>query len=88
MPTDRGRILIIDDEDGIRELLTSEFSKLGYKTISAVDGEAAVVKLNFEKVQVVITNMKMPKLGGLDVLKIVKDNSGIRSYNNYWACYC
>jgi DNA-binding NtrC family response regulator len=29
--------------------------------------------LNVEKVQVVITDMKMPKLGGLDVLKIVKD---------------
>ncbi|MDR2427413.1 MAG: response regulator [Endomicrobium sp.] len=75
MPTDRGRILIIDDEDGIRELLTSEFSKLGYKTISAIDGEDALVKLNTEKVQVVITDMKMPKLGGLDVLKIVKDKS-------------
>jgi FixJ family two-component response regulator len=75
MPTDRGRILIIDDEDGIRELLTSEFSKLGYKTISAIDGEDALVKLNTEKVQVIITDMKMPKLGGLDVLKVVKDKS-------------
>jgi DNA-binding response OmpR family regulator len=75
MPTDRGRMLIIDDEDTIRELLTSEFSKLGYKTIPAIDGEDALVKLNTEKVQVVITDMKMPKLEGLDVLKIVKDKS-------------
>ena len=49
MSTDRGTILIIDDEDGIRELLTYEFSKLGYKTISAIDGEDALVKLNAEK---------------------------------------
>jgi DNA-binding NtrC family response regulator len=46
----------------MRGLLTSEFSKLGYKTISAIDGEDALVKLNAEKVQVVITDMKMSKL--------------------------
>jgi DNA-binding NtrC family response regulator len=75
MSSNRGRILIVDDEDVIRELLVSEFSKLGYETVSAVNGEDALAKLNTEKVQVVITDMKMPKLGGLYVLKAVKDKS-------------
>jgi YesN/AraC family two-component response regulator len=75
MLTNKGKILIVDDEDGIRELLVSEFSKLGYKTISAGNGEDALVKLSTEKVQVVITDMKMPKLGGIDVLKAVKAKS-------------
>jgi FixJ family two-component response regulator len=75
MLTNKGKILVVDDEDGIRELLVSEFSKLGYKTISAVNGEDALFKLSTEKVQVVITDMKMPKLGGIDLLKMVKSKS-------------
>jgi DNA-binding NtrC family response regulator len=75
MSSNRGKILIVDDEDVIRELLVSKFSKLGYETVSAVNGEDALAKLNTEEVQVVITDMKMPKLGGLDVLKAVKEKS-------------
>ncbi|MDR1474199.1 MAG: response regulator [Endomicrobium sp.] len=71
----KGSILIVDDEDIIRNLLMSEFSKLGYETISAINGEDALNKLNTEKVQIVITDMKMPKFGGLDVLKAVKEKS-------------
>lgn len=71
----KGRILIVDDEDIIRNLLVSKFSKLGYETISAINGEDALNKLNTEKVQIVIIDMKMPKFGWPDVLKAVKEKS-------------
>jgi FixJ family two-component response regulator len=75
MLSNKGKILVVDDEDGIRELLVSELSRLGYKTIFAVNGEDALFKLSTEKVQVIITDMKMPKLGGIDLLKFVKSKS-------------
>jgi FixJ family two-component response regulator len=75
MLNNKGKVLVVDDEDGIRELLVSELSRLGYKTISAVNGEDALYKLSAEKVQVIITDMKMPKLGGIDLLKLVKSKS-------------
>jgi DNA-binding NtrC family response regulator len=55
--------------------LVSEFSKLGYETVSAINGEDALNKLNTEKVQSVISDMKTPKFGWVDVLKAVKEKS-------------
>jgi len=71
----KGRLLIVDDEHGIRELLISEFSKLGYAVSSALNGEDAISKLQSEIIDVVITDMKMPKIDGLDLLKYVKEHS-------------
>ena len=75
MSVQKGRILIVDDEQGIRELLISEFSKFGYELFSAVNGEDAILQLQSEKVDVIITDMKMPKVDGLDLLKFVKEHT-------------
>ncbi len=75
MSVQKGRILIVDDEQGIRELLISEFKRLGYEVFNAVNGEDAISKLHAEKVDVIITDMKMPKVDGLDILKFAKENT-------------
>ncbi|MDR1941757.1 MAG: response regulator [Endomicrobium sp.] len=75
MVAQNGRILIVDDEQGIRELLVSEFLKFGYEVCSVINGEEAISKLQSEKFDVVITDMKMPEIDGIDVLKYVKENS-------------
>ena len=75
MSAQKGRILVVDDEQGIRELLISEFSKLGYGVFFAVNGEDAISKLQSEKADLIITDMKMPKVDGMDLLKYVKENS-------------
>lgn len=75
MSVQKGRILIVDDEQGIRELLISEFVKLGYDVFSSVNGEEAVSMLQTEKVDIVITDMKMPKVDGLELLKFVKEKT-------------
>ncbi|MDR1695039.1 MAG: response regulator [Endomicrobium sp.] len=75
MSVQKGKILVVDDEQGIRELLISEFSKLGYGVLFAVNGEDAISKLQSEKAELIITDMNMPKLDGMDVLKYVKENS-------------
>ncbi|MDR3256923.1 MAG: response regulator [Endomicrobium sp.] len=73
MSISKGRILIVDDEQAIRELLITEFFKLGYEVFSAINGEEAIAKIKTEKVNIVITDMKMPKVDGLDLLKVVKE---------------
>ena len=75
MTVQKGRILIVDDEQGIRELLISEFRRLGYEVFHAVNGEDAISKIQIEKVDIIITDMKMPKVDGLDLLKFTKENS-------------
>ncbi|MCL2388962.1 MAG: response regulator [Elusimicrobia bacterium] len=68
----QGKILVVDDEEGIRELLVSEFSSLGYNASSAVNGEEAANRIESERFDIIISDMKMPKLSGLELLKKVK----------------
>ena len=71
----KGRILIVDDEQGIRELLINEFVKLGYEVFSVINGEEAINKLQTEKADIVITDMNMPKVDGLELLKFIKEKA-------------
>jgi len=66
------KILVIDDEQGIRDLLQNEFTLLGYKVITANNGLDGIEILKKEKVNLVISDMKMPKMDGLQVLENVK----------------
>lgn len=75
MTTIRARILISDDDQGIRQLLTSEFVRLGYAVDAAFNGEDALEKLHQTKYDIIITDMKMPHVDGIQVLNEVKKNS-------------
>jgi two-component system response regulator PilR (NtrC family) len=70
-----GRILIVDDEKSMRELLTIMLRKDGHETVMAEDGLKAVKLIEEDIFDLVITDVKMPKMGGVDVLKAVKDSS-------------
>lgn len=66
------KILIVDDEEGMRIALSEALSRAGFETACCVDGIDAVSKLKSAKFSMVITDIKMPKMDGLDVLKEVK----------------
>ncbi|MFI5303194.1 MAG: sigma-54-dependent transcriptional regulator [Nitrospiria bacterium] len=69
------KILIVDDEKSMREFLSIVLSKEGYSVVTASDGEEAIQQVEKDIFDLVITDIKMPKLTGLDVLKSVKDVS-------------
>ena len=69
---DKPKILVIDDELGFRELSAFEFSARGYQVVTAADGQEAVLKAGGKDIDVVISDMAMPKLGGLDTLTALK----------------
>lgn len=66
-------ILIVDDELGYRELLAAELSADGFGTFTAAGGHEAAEILGREAVHLVITDMKMPCMDGLDVMRGVKE---------------
>ncbi|HEY8429654.1 MAG TPA: sigma-54 dependent transcriptional regulator [Sandaracinaceae bacterium] len=69
MSGDRGRILVVDDEANAREALVTLLSDDGYETMAAADGlEALEVMTTFEP-EVVLTDLKMPRLDGLGLLE-------------------
>lgn len=61
-------ILIVDDEQGYRDLLHMELSDQGYLVLTAAGGPEALEILKKENVGLIITDMKMPKMDGLEVL--------------------
>jgi two-component system response regulator PilR (NtrC family) len=69
------KILIVDDEQSMRDVLSIMLKRAGYGVTVAADGEEAIAQLGKDIFDLVITDLKMPKVGGLDVLKAVKDSS-------------
>jgi DNA-binding NtrC family response regulator len=68
MPT----ILIIEDEAKIRRLLELNLGEDGFKTVSAGDAETGLKMLASEAIDLVITDLKLPGMSGLDLLQAVK----------------
>ncbi len=66
------KILVVDDEQGMRDMLSYELSGQGYDVITAPDGESALKKVKEEKPGICILDMKMPGLGGNELLEKIK----------------
>ncbi|MBL8038467.1 MAG: sigma-54-dependent Fis family transcriptional regulator [Nitrospira sp.] len=69
------KILVVDDEQSLREVLSIMLKRAGYAVTSAADGEEAVELLQKEIFDLVITDLRMPKVDGMEVLKAVKSAS-------------
>jgi DNA-binding NtrC family response regulator len=68
----QARILIVDDEAMIRALLTEILSQEGYDVIAAEDGEVAVSILEGGGIDLIITDMLMPRGSGIEVLRAAR----------------
>ncbi|GGE28598.1 sporulation initiation phosphotransferase F [Pullulanibacillus camelliae] len=73
------KILIVDDQFGIRILLNEIFEKEGYQTFQAANGVNALQIVKKEAPDLVILDMKIPGMDGLEILKRIKqDNPEIK----------
>jgi len=61
-------VLVVDDEDAIREMLNEFLSLQGFKVLEAPDGRRALDMLRQARVDLVLTDMKMPTMGGIELL--------------------
>lgn len=66
-------ILAVDDETEVRNLYTTILSEEGYRVVTASNGVEAVEKIENEKFDLIILDIKMPEMSGTDVLKKVRD---------------
>lgn len=72
MSTDAPSLLITDDDSAFRETLQGVFELQGFRTLQAGDGEEALQIVRRETVHVLLMDMHMPKLTGLETLRLVK----------------
>jgi two-component system response regulator PilR (NtrC family) len=66
------RILVVDDERSMRELLAIVLRREGYEVLLAENGKSAIATLEKEPVDILISDIKMPDLSGVDVLRAAK----------------
>ena len=72
MSNDRTRILVVDDEEIVRESLGGWLEKDGYTVALAPDGPSAIEKIKAERWSIVVADLKMPGMDGLQVLEEAK----------------
>src|SRR6202158_1843497 len=71
----KARVLVVDDEKSMRDLLSITLEKEGYDVLTAAGGEPAIEALHRESVDAVITDLRMPKVEGLQVLRVAREIS-------------
>ena len=66
-------VLVIDDEEAIRSLLTDVLTDAGYRVTAVASGEEAIKKIEECPFEIVITDLKMPGMNGIEVLRKMKN---------------
>ena len=67
------RVLVVDDERSMRELLSIVLKRDGYEVLVADDGVRAIELLKKQRVDILITDIRMPQMSGVDVLREAKN---------------
>ena len=75
IPEHAERVLIVDDDSSMRTALMESVRRLGFDVQGANDGAEAVDRVGRYKPWLVVTDLKMPRLGGLDLIKEIKSRS-------------
>ncbi|MDB2349274.1 phosphate regulon transcriptional regulator PhoB [Alphaproteobacteria bacterium] len=73
------RVLIVEDEKALAEILEYNFKKEGYAVDTASDGEIALDKIIFKAPDLVILDWMLPKLSGIELCKKVRSNKKIKN---------
>jgi two-component system alkaline phosphatase synthesis response regulator PhoP len=73
------RVLVVDDEESIRDIYQREFTTSGFSVDAAVDGEEGLLKAGEDKPDIILLDVMLPKMNGIEVLKALKQNELTRN---------
>jgi DNA-binding response OmpR family regulator len=74
---DASTILLVDDEDSIQKLLTYPLEREGFRVVPARDGEEALMRFAAEPFDLVVLDVMLPKLDGLEVCRRLRSQSTV-----------
>ena len=67
-------LVIIDDEQGILDLIQRFAERTGYDVVTYSNGREAIAQMQTVKADLVMVDLRMPEVGGLDVLRAIRDS--------------
>lgn len=68
-------ILIVDDSSSLRQVVSIALTRAGYEVIEAVDGMDGLTKLDGRKINLIVSDVNMPRMDGITFLSNVKQNA-------------
>jgi two-component system, chemotaxis family, chemotaxis protein CheY len=74
-------IVIVDDSESIREVVGFTLTNAGHKVLAAVDGKDALKFFDGSKVDLVVTDLHMPQMDGIELIKELRSRD-----DGYWFC--
>ena len=74
---DAATILLVDDEDAVQKLLTYPLEQEGFRVLQARDGEEAIQRFESEHIDLVVLDLMLPKLDGLEVCRRLRTHSAV-----------
>jgi DNA-binding response OmpR family regulator len=74
---DSSTILLVDDEDAVQKLLAYPLERDGFRVVQARDGEEALARFEREPIDLVVLDLMLPKLDGLEVCKRLRAESTV-----------
>src|SRR5215469_10712515 len=77
MPDSSSTILLVDDEDAVQKLLTYPLEREGFRVMQARDGEEALQRFGSERIDLVVLDLMLPKLDGLEVCRRLRAQSTV-----------
>jgi two-component system chemotaxis response regulator CheY len=72
------KIMTVDDSPTIRQMLGMALKGAGYEVVEAENGKDALHKLESEQVSMLITDLNMPQMNGIDLIRSVRQSPGLR----------
>jgi len=79
MPADGKRILLAEDDRFLRRACETSLRQLGFTTLVAVDGEEALRLIRAEQPDLILLDLLMPKVSGLEVLRALRSDAATRA---------
>jgi DNA-binding response OmpR family regulator len=74
---DSSTILLVDDEDAVQKLLAYPLEREGFRVVQARDGEEALARFSSEHVDLVVLDIMLPRLDGLEVCRRLRSQSSV-----------
>lgn len=71
-------IMTVDDSSSVRQMVSFTLRGAGYQTVEAVDGKDALSKLNGASVNMIITDLNMPNMDGIELIRKVRAGSSFK----------
>jgi two-component system chemotaxis response regulator CheY len=72
------KIMAVDDSPSIRQMLSFTLKQAGYEVVEAVDGKDALTKFAGENIHMLITDLNMPNMDGITLIREIRKNSANR----------